>query len=164
MYLISEFLKPKKVFTRKKSQRNVGMDRKFVWFTADGGGGRIRCLKLIQLNVWRWSSLNGLRRKRRELLLWPTHGAQSTIIIRVHLFCPAQDPVTSKGKLISDCFCSQSLRLSHNYVNTSPSSTTFLFILGLVLLMIWQHLKISQRPLGLPTSFITSSWSFYWRK
>ena len=49
MYLISEFLKPKKVFTRKKSQRNVGMDRKFAWFTADGGGGRIRCLKLIQL-------------------------------------------------------------------------------------------------------------------
>ena len=56
------------------SERNKETDRKFDWFTADGGGGRI-CLKLIQLNMWRWSSLNGLRRKRRELLLWPTPGA-----------------------------------------------------------------------------------------
>ena len=68
------------------SERNRGTDRKFDWFTADGGRWRIRCLKLIQLNMWRWSSLNGLRRKGRELLLWPTPGAQSTTIIRAQSF------------------------------------------------------------------------------
>ncbi len=34
----------------------------------------------------------------------------------------------------------------------------------IVLLMIWQHLKIFQRPIGLTATFITSLWSFYQNK
>ena len=76
------------------------------WFTADGGGGRIRCLKLRQLTIKYVAAVmeaEWTMRKRREASVADTWSSS-------HGSCPPQGPVSQeeKLKLISDYFSSPS--------------------------------------------------------